>query len=80
MNKSSVGDIREIEIQRLKSGQALEVDELQEEIYYKVMDLYLEMGDTAAATRTYKQCISIFGETVPLFNSPKVSNLLSHLN
>ncbi len=28
---------------------ALAIDELQEDVYYKVMDLYLELGDTAAA-------------------------------
>ncbi len=59
---------------------ALAIDELQEDVYYKVMDLYLELGDTAAATKIYKRCLAVFGQTVPLFSSPKVSKLLAHLN
>lgn len=66
--------------------QALEVDELQEEVYYRIMDLYLQLGDNTSATRMYKRCMSVFGETVPfgqtkpLRSSPKVTKLLSHIN
>ncbi|MCI0438699.1 MAG: tetratricopeptide repeat protein [Chloroflexi bacterium] len=59
---------------------ALAIDELQEQTYYKIMDLYLELGDTTSATRIYKRCLSVFGETVSFASSPKVTNILSHLN
>lgn len=59
---------------------AIEIDEFQEEVYYKIMDLYLEIEDTASATRIYRRCTSIFGETVQMFDSAKVANLLSNIN
>ena len=60
--------------------QALAVDEFQEEIYYKIMDLYLEIGEGSSATKIYKRCLSVFGEMVFLSDFPRVSKLLSHLN
>ncbi|MCH7744439.1 MAG: tetratricopeptide repeat protein [Chloroflexi bacterium] len=60
--------------------QALTVDEFQEEIYYTIMDLYLEIGEESSASKTYKRCLSVFGETVFLAESPRVSKLLTHLN
>lgn len=81
---SSLVDLYESkgEIQRsialLEKG--LSVDDLQEEAYYKMMDLYLEIGDVASARRVYKRCVSILGETLPISESPKVSKLLAHLN
>ena len=59
---------------------ALAVDEQQEEIYYKVMDLYLKLGDRAAAARVYRRCLSVFGETTPLSHAPETKGLLSRLN
>ncbi len=60
--------------------QALAVDEFQEDIYHKIMDLYLEIGEESSATKIYRRCLSVFGETVYLADSPRVSRLLSHLN
>ena len=59
---------------------ALAVDELQEDIHYKIMDLYLELGDQVSANRAYHRCISVIGENTHLTASAKVSGLLAHLN
>ena len=57
-----------------------DVDEQQEEVYYKVMDHYLKLGDRAAAARVYRRCLSVFDETTPLSHAPETKGLLSRLN
>ena len=59
---------------------ALEVDDLQEELYYRIMDLYMEIGDSISATAVHKRCTSILGETAPASAPHRVKRLLSHLN
>ena len=56
---------------------ALEIDEYQEDIYQKIIDLYIEAGDSAAASRTRRRRASLFGETVNLFfDSPQTKDSL----
>jgi DNA-binding SARP family transcriptional activator len=59
---------------------ALTVDEFQEELHYKIMDLCLKQGDPAAASRAYRRCLSVFGEVPALAQAPEVSRLLARLN
>jgi two-component SAPR family response regulator len=59
---------------------ALAVDELQEELHYRVMDLCLKQGDSVAASRAYRRCLSVFGEVTTLPQAPEVARLLARLN
>ena len=59
---------------------ALAVDELQEELHYRVMDLCLKQGDSAAATRAHHRCLSVFGGVTTLSRAPEVGRLLARLN
>jgi DNA-binding SARP family transcriptional activator len=59
---------------------ALVVDELQEDLHYRVMDLCLKQGDSGAANRAYRRCLSVFGEVTTLSRAPEVGRLLARLN
>ena len=59
---------------------ALAVDAYQEEIYYKIMDLYIQLDDLASATRVYSRCIAAVGPPTLPTDSPKVRRILAHLN
>ena len=41
----------------------LEVDELKEEVYYRIMDLHLKLGAKASATLIYRRFLAEFGRT-----------------
>ena len=56
---------------------ALEVDELEEDIYYKIIDLYIEVENSPAAARTYRKYLSLFGKTVPIMASLRLKNFLA---
>ena len=58
----------------------LAIDELQEDLYYKVIELYLGLGDVASATRIRQRCLSIFDESSSLSDSPRIRKLLARLN
>ena len=60
--------------------QALAVDELQEEIYYKIMDLHIRLNDQVTATRVYSRCLAAIGPPTNLADGPKVRSILAHLN
>jgi DNA-binding SARP family transcriptional activator len=59
---------------------ALAVDELQEELHYQIMDLCLKQGDSVAASRAYRRCLSVCGEVTTLSPAPEVGRLLARLN
>ena len=59
---------------------ALAVDELQEEMYYNIIKLYLDQGDRASAARVYRRCVSVFGESPPLSGARQIKDLLAQLN
>ncbi|MCH9009157.1 MAG: tetratricopeptide repeat protein [Chloroflexi bacterium] len=56
---------------------ALEVDELEEDIYYKIVELYIDVKNAAAAARTYRKCLSLFGKTIPITASPRLRSFLA---
>ena len=58
----------------------LAVDDLQEEIYYKIMDLYIQLDDPASATRVHSRHRAAVGPAALPTDSPKVRRVLSHLN
>ena len=60
--------------------QALALDDLQEEIYYKIMDLYIRLHDQVSATRVYSRCMAAIGHHSILADGPKVRSMLAHLN
>lgn len=56
---------------------ALEVDELEEDIYYKIIELYIEVENPVAAGRTYQKYLSLFGKTIPITASLRLKNFLA---
>ena len=58
----------------------LAIDELQEELYYKVIELYLGLGDVASASRVNQRCLSVFDESSSLSDSPRIKELLARLD
>ena len=81
---SSVAECREEQNEYQESiallEKALAVDTLQEEIYYKIMDLYIQLDDPASATRVYSRCLAAVGPAALPTDSPKVRRILAHLN
>ena len=81
---SSVAECREAKSEYQESIALLEkslaVDALQEDIYYKIMDLYIQLDDPAAATRVYSRCLAAVGPAALPTDSPKVRRILAHLN
>ena len=59
---------------------ALAVDEMQEDLYYKIIGMYIDLGDRASATRVYRRCVSTFGESPPLADTQEVKSLLAQLS
>ena len=59
---------------------ALAVDDMQEELYYKIIEMYLELDDRPSADRVYRRCVSTFGEASPLADTQEVKSLLAQLS
>ena len=53
------------------------MDELEEDIYYKIVELYIDVKNAAAAARTYRKCLSLFGKTIPITASPRLRSFLA---
>ena len=56
----------------------LAVDEFKEEVYYRMMDLYLKLGAKASATLTYRRYASAFDRSDAV-DSPRLIQLLDRL-
>ena len=54
-------------------------DELQEEAYYKIIDLHLAADDRASAAAMHRRCLSLFGDATDLADAPEIRRLLARL-
>ena len=58
---------------------AIAQDDYQEEIHYKIIELYFKLGDRPAASRAYQRSLSIFGDTSHASLPPDLKRILSSL-
>ncbi|MBM3944866.1 MAG: tetratricopeptide repeat protein [SAR202 cluster bacterium] len=57
----------------------IQVDELQEDAYYLLADLHLQLNDLPAAGRVIERCRTVLGELQPPVAFPRVGQLLKNM-
>lgn len=60
-------------------GRGLEIDNIAEEFYQRLMICYQRLGRTAEAMRTYEQCKKILASVLGIKPSPKTESILKSL-
>jgi LuxR family maltose regulon positive regulatory protein len=57
----------------------LKKDDLREEVYRALMTLYSQLGDRAAAIRTYRRCAQVLGDELGVTPTPETLALYDRI-